>query len=111
MIKVALTDPDTEVQVARPTPQCDRLREVQEKSQAIHEFILEFLIAKGIEFGHFRGRSFVPISRSVGDLVAEFFEIDLNELENEKRRMIRDMRLSQAKREIDEELPLSKRKR
>ena len=110
VVRLSVTDPDTSVDIIRPTPQCDRVKEVHEKSQAIHEFLLEFLPEKKVELGQWRGNRLVPSGISVEKLVAEFFEVDLDELENEKRRMIRDMRLSQAKREIDEELPLSKRR-
>lgn len=60
-----------------PTPQHDKLREVQHLSQNAHEF-LEWLSAKGIELAvwHPRADYLVPVTESRDDLLYEFFGID-----------------------------------
>lgn len=109
-IEVRVQNPDDQVTVVRPTPQHDRLRVVKDKSQAIHEFLLEFLPEKDISLGQWTGRRYLPVTKSVTALVAEFFEIDLDELENEKRRMLQDIRVDNARRDVERELPTTGRK-
>ena len=80
-----------------PTPTLDKMREVKDQSQAIGEF-LEWLGSKGIFLGHhtlYEGRSqeqFVVRPGSTEELLAEFFEIDLNEAEAEKRAILDHIR-------------------
>lgn len=102
----------TQVDLERPTPMHDRLRQVQPISQKLHEFFFEFLSEKGIELSMYDDR--LNRLSPVGDtkkLIAEFLEIDLDELENEKRQMLIDMRTAQARRDAERELPMSGKKR
>lgn len=86
-------------------PEHEKLKKVQEKSQAIHEFIKEFLSKKGIMLGKYctyeyetpSGRikekeDFLPWPEDLTKLVAEFFNIDLNKIETEKRQMLEECR-------------------
>ena len=78
-------------------PEHEKLKEVQEQSQAIGDF-LENMEYKGIElaeWGHyFKGapKSLVPIHKSRQTILAEYFGIDLKKLEQEKQQMIEEMR-------------------
>lgn len=108
-INVAVSDPDAKVVIQRPTPQHDRLREVKDISQKLHEFFLEFLPEKKLELGKWNGEDFWPSNTSIQELIADFLEIDLAELENEKRRMLIDIRTDNARRDAEKELPLAHR--
>ena len=75
-------------------PEHEKLAAIKERSQAIGGF-LEWLDEKGIvlctlrdEFG---GEQYFPIYRSINDMLAGHFGIDLNVLEQEKRAMLADI--------------------
>lgn len=72
-------------------PEHEKLALVKDKSQAIGEF-LDWLSERGIRLAQQdQGRrydEFWPIQRDKIGLIAEFFEIDLNVLEDEKRAML-----------------------
>lgn len=110
-VQIKVDDPNVQVEVQRPTPMHDRLREVKDVSQKLHEFLLEFCAERGIELC-VRGDNdrFRPIGRPE-TFIAEFLEIDLDELENEKRRMLIDIRTANARREAERELPMFGRKK
>lgn len=82
-------------------PQHERLKEVQPQSQAIHQFLLEFAAERGLflakrlpyEVGedYEQEERIVPAHDSVTKLVAEFLEIDLDALENEKQAMLKEI--------------------
>ena len=79
-----------------PTPECDKALKVKNKSQAIGEF-LEWLQEKGIRlasYGEERDtRSTLwTIQKSTEVLLAEFFEIDLAAMEQEKRAILAALR-------------------
>lgn len=73
------------------TPTLDRILEIQEQSQLCGEF-LDWLLSKYIMYDKKMKResSFMDVMRSNGDyinkekLLADFFDIDLNEAEREK---------------------------
>lgn len=78
-------------------PEHEKLKKVQEKSQAIGDF-LEELEHKGIELAKwgypFKGgpKSLMAIDKSRNTILAEHFGIDLNKLEAEKRQMIAEFK-------------------
>jgi hypothetical protein len=76
---------------AQYTPQIDRMTEVQAESQAVGEF-LEWLDEQRIDLcsvipgsGHDR---WAPITDGREKLLARYFDIDLNALENERRAIL-----------------------
>jgi hypothetical protein len=81
-------------------PEHEKLKEVRDKSQAIHEFLewlqqSEYKMFLAHYFRNERGRTsdlIVPNTKAITDLVAEFLEIDLVKLENEKREMLEEFR-------------------
>lgn len=90
-----------------PTPECDKMAEVREKSQAIGEFLEWLRSEKGVRLGKrfdytAEGLSgndvdyseFMPYSYSTNRLLAEHFGIDMNKVEQEKRAILRDLRVS-----------------
>jgi len=71
-------------------PEHEKLHKVKRESQAIGEFI-EWLNGQGVhlcrippEFDH----TYYPIHRSIEELLAEHFGINLDEIEREKRHML-----------------------
>jgi len=88
-------------------PEHEKLKEIQPKSQAIHEFLLEFLQDKGIFLANYmldedgeKTDIIVPVYKNLSELVAEFYEIDLNVIENEKRAMLDEIRKANEKRDM-----------
>ena len=76
-------------------PEHDKLKLVADKSQAIGEFI-EWLAEEGrgiyLAVPHPFGEGLVPANKSITRLLAEFFEIDLDKIETEKRAMLDNLR-------------------
>jgi hypothetical protein len=96
------------------TPECEKMRAVKEKSQAIGEF-LEWLNAeKGVHLAqyHEHTRACLDIDAhlvcgvseqhmllwnyNIERLLAEFFDIDLNTVEEEKQALLDDLRARNA---------------
>jgi hypothetical protein len=82
-------------------PEHDKLRAVVDQSQAIGEFLEEFLPSKGIQLcsrmpvdddSDELSLHFYPIHESTRRLLAEFFGIDDDALEREKRTMLAVLR-------------------
>jgi len=72
-------------------PMHDKLAAIQDESQAIGDFLSEFLPSKGYVVAHIPPQfhsTLVPIDSSVEALLAEYFGIDLRVLEYEKRKML-----------------------
>lgn len=78
-------------------PEHDKLQAISNTSQAIYDF-LEDIQNKGVMLGRYveiegyREAQFQPLGAPVDKLLAEHFDIDLNKIEAEKRRMIDAMR-------------------
>lgn len=79
-------------------PEHIKLKAVQERSQAIHEFV-EFLQGKGIHLAEYLENSIsdrlVPSGKGLTNLVAEFLDIDMKKLEKEKQHMLDEIRKKQ----------------
>lgn len=84
-------------------PEHALLKELQPKSQAIHEFIDWLQSEKRICLAEYlapKSERMYPTNKNVTGLVAEFLEIDLKALENEKLHMIEESRKASATRGI-----------
>lgn len=76
----------------QPYPEHDRLRAVSDESQKIGEY-MEWLAGQGLVVAHLYNGSQLALShRSIEDLLAAYFAIDLDKLEAEKRAMIAALR-------------------
>lgn len=83
-----------------PAPECERMRAVKVRSQAIGDFLKWVRNAKGWmlcgesedEYGHER---LVPAAYVLEMLLAEYFHIDLDKVEAEKRAMLAHLRSKQ----------------
>lgn len=86
------------------TPECDKIRSVHDKSQLIGEF-LEWLRSQGIqlckdtsatvrclECGEEYPVGIMPHHESIEQLLARFFSIDLVKAEDERRKILEDLR-------------------
>jgi hypothetical protein len=75
-------------------PEHERLHAIKDKSQAIGEFLDFFLPSKGIVLMEKQPRydDYVPIRRSIYSLLAEFFNIDQDKLDAEKKAMLTVLR-------------------
>jgi hypothetical protein len=76
-------------------PEHEKVREVRDKSQAIGNFLDWLLQEKGIRFCEPRESEvtpYLPIHFNIEELLAEFFEIDLGRLEEEKQEMLKMLR-------------------
>lgn len=78
---------------AEKYPALAKMAEVKDRSQVIGEFI-EWLGGEGIELGRWTqsGNYCLPISDSIEQLLAKYFEIDLVAVENERRAILDEVR-------------------
>lgn len=74
-------------------PEHERLSKVRDKSQAIGEF-LEWLNEQDLHLARYdhRGVKLEPVPWEIQNRLADFFGIDLNVLEDEKRTMLDEQR-------------------
>jgi len=84
-------------------PEHEKLEKVQEKSQAIGEFLEWLNDEKGLSLAVWGedeviGECLYPAHPSVQDLLAEFFGIDLQVLEDEKQAMLVELRRTDEQR-------------
>jgi hypothetical protein len=85
-----------------PYPEHAKLKKVKERSQCVGEF-LEWLGTEEIMLGTYtrvsgrRSESFMTIGESTESLLARFFDIDLNKLEEEKCAMLEEIRKANSK--------------
>jgi hypothetical protein len=87
-----------------PTPELDKMKAVQDKSQAIGEF-LEHLGEKGLVICCYASRQdeektgyeegdLIPLHNSIEKNLADYFGIDLNKVEQERRALLDELRQS-----------------
>lgn len=69
------------------TPNLDRMLEVRDKSQAIGEF-LEWLQQQGYVVCEKTSGHYFPALKSTEELLAQYFGVDLEEAEREKRAVL-----------------------
>jgi len=75
-------------------PEHEKMHSVKEKSQAIGEF-LEQIQSEGLVICDYHEHEWSPISKGIEQILADYFEIDLNKIEREKRQMLDEMRRTQ----------------
>lgn len=84
-------------------PECEKLAAVSAESQKIGCF-LDWLfengmfIARYIKADGYRNEQAMPIDENIERLLARYFEIDLNKVENERRALIETLREAHEKR-------------
>lgn len=86
----------TAAETASQYPMSEKLAGVADQSRQIGEF-LDWLESKGMtisEFVQYEGYSeprLEPVSTGFERLLADYFELDLNELEKERRRILAEL--------------------
>jgi hypothetical protein len=79
-------------------PEHDKLHEVKDKSQAIGEF-LEWLGSekRGVVCQYVDDSDYpVPMPHNIQEILAEYFDIDLDKIEQEKQQMLVKLRKAQG---------------
>ena len=90
--------------MARDTPELDKLAAISERSQAIGEFLdtSPYTLCEAVPCKQFHltpeaaeyctvGQHLVPTSKPIQQILAEYFGIDLQEVERERRMILRGM--------------------
>lgn len=77
-------------------PEHEKLAAISDQSQTIYDFLSWLDGEKGVvlgndNFGYAEGKSYVPDGSQVKGWLAEFFEIDLDKIEAEKRAMLDEL--------------------
>lgn len=75
-----------------PTPELNKMKAVQVKSQAIGEFLDLFCREKGYVLCVLSGDRYFLVGKSIEKLLAEHFEIDLKKVEQERRAILDHIR-------------------
>lgn len=81
-------------------PEHEKLAVIQGKSQTIGEF-LNWMPEEGYHIGvyvqdpEWLDEQFLPTNFSINELLAKYFEIDLDKIEDEKRQMLKSIRETQ----------------
>jgi hypothetical protein len=74
-------------------PECEKLAQVAVKHGAIYEFIKWLNEIKKIHLCKYGERDLLwPITTSTEKLLAEYFELDLNKIEQERKQILENMR-------------------
>lgn len=73
------------------TPELDKMKAVQEKSQAIGAF-LDQLSSEGIYLAQYEGDELFSLNQSIEQTLANYFDIDLNKVEEERRALLDHIR-------------------
>jgi hypothetical protein len=75
-------------------PEHDRLDMIKDKSQTIGDFVMVFLPSKGIYLSTLGmdADTLLPNMTPIQDLLAEYFGIDRNRLDQEKLKMLDQIR-------------------
>lgn len=75
-------------------PECEKLSEHHAQMEIIREF-LEWASENGMEFGRWEPRltgqvydNFSPVNQSVDQYLAQYFEIDMAKVDEERRAML-----------------------
>lgn len=77
-------------------PECEKLAAVKDKSQIVGEFIDWLRHEKGFDIcepdtNNDGEEEYYPVTASVEKLLAEFFDIDLDKVEKERRKILADL--------------------
>lgn len=71
-------------------PEHEKLEKIAKFSQSIGAFIEggKYLLAEYVEIEGYREAQLLPVSRPLNEILAEYFDIDLDKIEEEKRQML-----------------------
>lgn len=83
-------DVEVATAVVVETPELDKMQAVQDESQAIGSF-LDYGGYTLCEFDDVSER-YVPVRKSIEEILAEYFEIDLKKVDDERRAILEGIR-------------------
>lgn len=83
--------------VSAKMPECERMATIRDKSQAIGEFLDWLAEEKGLRLYQRNGANFDRPYNRTEELLAEFFDIDLNKVEQERVDMLKELRTGHAR--------------
>ena len=73
-------------------PECEKLVDVSKESQPIGEFIewlkRKYDICELVESEDMYGGEYVPVYKTTNQLLADYFQIDLDKVEHERRALL-----------------------
>lgn len=73
-------------------PQHLRQREVVGEAQVVGQFLEHLLSESDLVIAEWRGEELLPVHKSIQDILAGYYGIDQDELEKEKRHMLKRIR-------------------
>lgn len=73
-------------------PECKKLLAIKDKSQTIGEFLDWLTTEKGYSICRSFNTDFISVSLPIHSLLAEFFDIDLKEVEKEQQQILEEHR-------------------
>lgn len=71
-------------------PECDKMTAVQDESQAIGRFLEEC----GYTLCELHGDNYMPVRKTIEELLADHFEIDLTKVEEERQQILKNARMT-----------------
>ena len=76
-------------------PEHEKLGDVQAESQAIGEFLdmSGYTLCEVDDKGPYSSGSYVPVFKPINEILASYFDIDLDKIEREKRHMLEGCRI------------------
>lgn len=84
-------------------PECEKLLKVSHISQSIGEFIEWLLNERGYVLAEWNENDeLFPVHPDIEKLLAEYFQIDLNKIENERRAILRALRARSGKEQVQD---------
>ena len=68
-------------------PEHEKMKAVRDKSEPIGEFLdnCKYTLCETVD------NNFVPVGKTIEKILAEYFNIDLNKIEQEKQQMIKEL--------------------
>lgn len=81
------------------TPECDKLRKVTHKSQIIGEFLAWLQDEKGLVICDLEDNEYLPYGSSINQMLADYFEINLDKVEREKQAILDGIRIANEVRD------------
>lgn len=71
-----------------PTPELDKMQKVKDQSQVVGAFLDWLQNETDMVIGAWERERMYPVHKSIEELLAEYFEIDLNKVERERRALL-----------------------
>lgn len=99
-------------QDAEQYPECAKMSAVRDRSQLIGQFLDWLQSTAGVQLCKYVSRSsslgqtnseLMPIGLSIEQILAQYLEIDLEKVEEEKRAMLEHLRLVEVKKTAEKE--------